>query len=212
MLSEGSTLGGYALYLGDENWILTDLSKQGSNTFGDAVAVNMGTAQLDQVTAKGWSARMYVTTNLSGANPNQYALGNPCAGNHLIAVNKGRGLDDNCLTVDADTGDLGPQKVTLLVLRITHSKSSGRKYRIALIMNLETLPGLSGTKPSDWTAAAVAAIPERAAFVQRLQQWGTVLQDASERALDFKQPQDAFANIPSYRTLAPEPDAAAPSQ
>lgn len=204
VLAEGSTLGGYAIYQGDERWVLNQLTTRTGNATGDAVAVNTGTARLDQFSSKGWTARMFVSANLSAGLANQYALGNPCAGSHLIAINKGRGQDDNCLTVDPDSGDTDAGKITMLVLQVIHTKSSGRKYRITLFMNLEKLHGFAGTQPSDWTPAAVATVPERAAFVRRLQEWGVALQDASERALDFKKPQDVFNGILPFRTLAPE--------
>lgn len=202
MLPSGSTMGGYAIYEGDESWRLMQLSTQETGTLGDAVAVTLGSAWLNQYSQLGsWAASMYVTTNLTGAGLNQFMTGNPCSGSHLIRVEKSLRQDDNCLTVDAQRSNGTPQS-TMLLLRISHAKSAGRIYHIALFISLEQL-GFLGTSLSDWTPAAVQANPERAAFVQRLQKWGESLQAASERALDFKKPQDAFAGIPAIRTLAP---------
>lgn len=202
-LPAASTVGGYALYQGDESWKLFKLSTQQTGSLRDAAPLTLGIVQLQQFTSLGeWSANMYVVASLSSAGPNQYMSGTPCAGDHLIAVNKGRGFDDNCLTVDAQPAGSGPNPATTLLLQITHAKSSGRLYRIVMYINLAP-SGFADTVPADWTPAAVKAVPERAAFVQRLQKWGESLQNGSERALDFNKPQDAFAGIPSYRTLLP---------
>lgn len=202
LLASASTANGYALYQGDENWHLIQLTTQKTGSFGEATALTLGTVRLSQYTEQGgWTASMYVTANLTTGGPNDYMTGNPCAGTHLIAVNKGVRQEDNCLTVDAQPSN-GAEPITLLVLRISHAKSSGRLYIITLLLNTNQL-GFAKTEPADWTAAAVQASPERAAFVQRLQKWGESLQSASERAVEFRKPQDVFAGIPSYRTLLP---------
>jgi hypothetical protein len=195
-------MGGYAIYQGDENWQLVELTKHQTGSFGDAVPLSLGAMHLQQLTSLGqWSAQLYVVTSMSSAGPNQYMTGNPCAGDHLVAVNKGRGLDDNCLTIDARSTN-GPNPGAMLLLQISHAKSSGRLYRMTMYINLEPT-GFASTVASDWTPVAVKSVPERAAFVQRLQKWAESLQDGSERALEFKKPQDVFAGIPSYRTLMP---------
>lgn len=202
-LPAASTVGGYAIYQGDENWKLLHLYVQQTGSLGEASSLTLGGMRLEQYTSLGeWAARMYVVASLTGAQPNQYMSGTPCAGDHLIAVNKGRGFDDNCLTVDARPANAGPNPGSAMLLQISHAKSSGRLYRIVMYINMEP-SGFADTVPADWTPAAVKAVPERAAFVQRLQKWAEGLQDSSEHALDFKKPQDVFAGIPSFRTLLP---------
>lgn len=203
LLPDFSTMGGYALYQGGENWRLMELNSRRTGAFGDAEAITLGIVGLQQNTPAGqWLASMYVVANLTGAGLSQYMGGSPCAGAHLVALDKGRRQDDNCLTVDAERSPGGANPTTMLVLRITHAKSAGRVYRTSLYINLMPM-GLGNTRLSDWTPAAVQAVPERAALVQRLQKWAESMQDASERALDFKKPQDAFAGIPALRTLLP---------
>lgn len=200
-LPAGSTVGGYAIYQGDENWQLLKLETQQTGSRGDAVPLTVGGAYLQQVTSLGeWSANMYVLASLNSAGPNQYMSGSPCSGSHLVAVNKGRGLDDNCLTIDAQLNKGAVNPPTVLVMQISHAKSSGRLYAIHMYINVAPL-GFWGTTSADWMPDAVKSVPERAAFIQRLQKWAETLQDASEHALDFKKPQDAFAGIPAFRTL-----------
>jgi hypothetical protein len=61
--------------------------------------------------------------------------------------------------------------------------------------------GVRGTYLADWQADAIQASAEKKAFVERLKKWAVSLQDASSRAVEFSKPADAFAAVPSYRTL-----------
>lgn len=201
-LPAASTVGGHAVYQGNDSWQLVGLTTQKTGTSGMATPLTLGVVKLVQGTpAEGWAAAMYIVVSLNSVGPRQYMTGAPCAGSHLITVNKGFGLEDNCLTVDADRPTGVANGPTILTLKIYIAKSAGRLYVIDLNMNPAVL-GFADTEPADWTPAAVKAAPERAAFVQRLQKWAEALQDSSDRALDFSKPQDAFANVPSFRTLS----------
>jgi hypothetical protein len=73
-----------------------------------------------------------------------------------------------------------------------------------LALNLELL-GFTETREQDWSPEAIRTSPQRKGFVEQLQKWAEALQDASARAIDFSKPQDAFAKVPSLRTLMQVP-------
>jgi hypothetical protein len=202
-LEPSSTFGGYPIYQGDGGWRISDVRSTMSDARGEADAVNMGTLVVTQNEPNNaWFASMAVTINLSSGGLNAYWTGSPCGGNHLVAVNKGKGKNDNCLTVDVSSFQQGTRFVSYFKLLITQGESAGRRYVTQLSLNAELL-GFRETAPGDWSVEAVQKAPNRKAFTDRLQQWAESLQDASERALAFSKPQDAFVQVPSYRSLMP---------
>ncbi len=204
-LENPSTVGGYAIYPGQGDWRIASLALQKTGALGTAEALSLGTVALEQFGPGGeWLAGMWLAANLVNVSTNQYMTGSPCSGGHLIAVNKGRGRDDNCLTVDPDRAQIGGRTVPLMLVRISQAKSAGRLYKVALALNMELL-GFPDARPEDWTAQAVQTSPQRKAVVEQLQQWAEALQDGSARAIDFSKPQDAFAKVPSYLTLMQVP-------
>ena len=201
----GTTMGGYPIYKGDGGWRLDGLESSMGGAFNEAVAINRGFADFVQFEPTGdWFASMWTTVNLNSGNPIQYFTGNPCAGNYIVAFNLANVKDDNCLTIEAKSGQLGSRSITYLQLKITQAKSSGRWYRLNLSLSAELL-GFRETLPSDWNDGAYKAAPNRAEFIARLTTYGRLLQDATAKALDFSKPGDVFDSIPSYRTLLPVP-------
>ena len=67
-------------------------------------------------------------------------------------------------------------------------------------------PNLLGSRDTgvgDWTLAALAITPNRRALLERLTAWAEKYLDASIRAFDYAQPQDAFYRLDSLQTLVP---------
>ncbi len=209
-LEAGSTLGGYSVYPGDSGWRYIRVASSMSNTFGESQSVKFGTAVLYQLEPDDRDyAVMSVQVNLTGAGPNVFFSGSPCSGTHAVAVNKGQRKDDNCLTIDVATTQVENGSTPFFDIHIVQSKSAGRIYVIDLRLTTGMF-GFHNTSPADWSAQALEKSPARQDFLQRLASWAGRLQDASERALDFSQPKDAFDKVPSYRTLIPSPKATMP--
>lgn len=63
------------------------------------------------------------------------------------------------------------------------------------------------TAPADWNEpGTLLSSPSRAVFVEEPKQWALLLQRATDRVLDYSKPQNAFDNIPCYRTLMLVPE------
>jgi hypothetical protein len=196
-----STVGGYPIYAGHGSWQFVSSSVAMSGTFSDAESIKRGTLVVYEVAPiNQLSAVMVVTANLSTTGVNQYVTGSPCAGNHLIQRNKSQRQDDNCLTVNATAQQFGKPNATYFSVQIIQTQSAGRLYAISLHLSADVL-GFSNTSPAEWNPIAIDRSPARKAFVEKLRVWAEQLQDAANQALDFKKPQDAFVQVPSYRTL-----------
>lgn len=196
-----STVGGYPIYGGNGAWQFASSSSSESGALNEAEAIKRGTIVLYEIAPiNQLSAVMVVTANLSTSGVNQYYTGNPCAGEHLILSHKSQRTEDNCLTVNATTQQFGKPNATYFSVQIAQTKSAGRLYVISLHLSADAL-GFARTTPTDWNPVAVEKSPVRKAFIEKLRVWAEQLQDAANQALDFKKPQDAFVQVPSYRTL-----------
>ncbi|WP_342617562.1 hypothetical protein [Rhodoferax sp. GW822-FHT02A01] len=200
------TVGGYSIYQGAGNWRLFKSESSTSSARGEATSVNLGWVSLFELVDPQTNAYvgMDMTVNLSSGGPNDYWTGNPCAGVHLAAVNKAQGQDDNCMTIDVKAGPTGSKGAENFIVRSTQSASSGRLFAIAIALPIRML-GLPDSSDANWTSAAVEADPAKAAVLNRVKEWAVQLQDASRKAIGFSKPQDAFAAVPSYRTLMKAP-------
>lgn len=205
-LDPNSTAGGYAIYKGDGGWKVGSVTSTLSGTLGNAEASNLGTVSIYQSEPNGdWFASLRFTVALSNISGNTYILGSPCSGTHIVAINKSEGRNDNCLTIDAVSFQSGTKNTTLFEVLITQTRTGGRRYVSALRLNAELL-GFRETAPNDWNLEdTLRASPSRKVFIEKLKQWAALLQDASDKALDFSKPQNAFENVPSYRTLLSVP-------
>lgn len=203
LIHANTTVGGYALYQGDAEWLFLDAKDSLLGGYGGADSINIGRAILVAPSSdkKMWAATMLVGVNLSFAGQDQYFTGSPCAGAHLVAVSKSNGRDDNCLTIDSKALPSGPSKQPALLARVVQSSSSGRVYSIELSINPEAF-GFINTTPDDWKEVSYKADPARLAFIGRLAKWGDFLQDATREAIGFKQPKDAFKTVPPLSYLA----------
>lgn len=200
-IAASTTISGYPMYLDSGAWRLVKIETSMPDTLGAADSLSHGEVTMLQVDATSTPvASMAVLVNLTSTGDNLYMGGSPCAGAHIVSVNKGAGLYDNCLTIDANASDPSKSEGTNFAIRITQSRSGGRLYILDLRV-LASVLGVRGTYLADWQADAIQASAEKKAFVERLKKWAVSLQDASSRAVEFSKPADAFAAVPSYRTL-----------
>lgn len=204
-LVSGSTIGGYPIYQGDGGWRLLDMNLRMTNAGADVTAVPLGIVGMDHIEPDGrWFASQQVIANLATTGTNQYTVGSPCSGPHLITLNKVLRYGDNCVTVDVEKFQSRSEWITYFSLVSTQTRGAGRRFYVYLQLNAELL-GFPGTTPSDWTVEAVENVPSRKAFVERLQRWAAAIQDASARAAEIGKPQSAFDSVPSFRSLVVVP-------
>lgn len=197
--------GGYAMYPGEGKWEFF-VGSTGGTTGPDPIV--LGRTSWHQYEGNTLFARMDLSVNLNqGANSTSWG-GNPCSGNFLVAVNKPRGREDHCMTVEAVSNKVGNDDVTFLTVKVTHTAGGGRYYVLSVKIN-PSLLGHMNTVPVDWTPGQFELRPDRKLFVERVGTWGERLMDASAKAFAYDKPQDAFNDLPSWRTLMHVPEALA---
>jgi hypothetical protein len=196
------TVGGYPIVLNDGNWKF--VTGKGSTSGGNADSVKMAYVLMDFAPVGGLLARQSLSVTTASGN-GAYWSGSPCAPGHLVIRNKGRGRQDNCMTIDTQTVNLGATPTTFFNIALTNSGSAGRYYRINLILNAEIL-GFRGTSIGDWTEEEVKAAPYKKEAIDKLTGWAELIQDGSIKAFDFSKPQDVYTNVPSLMTLLPVPE------
>ena len=203
-LMADTTAGGYPIYPGTGNWRFFKSASETGGARGEATAVQLGWVAMFEMLEPPYNdfVAQEITMNLSSGGVNDYWTGKPCSGTHLVVVNKAQRQDDNCLTIDTKLGNMGSGESTMFVIRSTQSASNGRVLALAFTLPVHLL-GLPADANGNWTPAGVESDPAKAAVLNRVTEWAKLLQDASRRALDFSKPQDAFASVPSYRSLMP---------
>ena len=196
-IPSNTTLGGYPIYQGDNNWRL-------SSTRIFESLVKDGFVQLLNSSQGNFFVQMDVTVNLSQGNV--YRTSNVCAvGDHLARVDKGRvgsgnASWDDCMTLIPYVATVRGKAITTLQATITNAQSGGRLYRLRLLINPEFL-GFAGTSSGDWSRDALTRNPERARFVERVTAFAMQIQDAVREAIAYSKPKDAFKNVPSFMDL-----------
>jgi hypothetical protein len=202
LLAPGTTMGGYPIFQGDNRWRIGSIKTFGPNNFG----VTYGTLQVVQYDGNVYAAEMITSVNVNQSGEDFYLTSNNCGGEHLVVVNKataGRGDSawDNCLTIDPYVATIGSTQFTTLHFRVTNSQEGGRYYETNLLINTAAL-GFPESSATDWSAAAVAASPEKKRLIDKATTWGKQLQTATKAAMAWSKPKDAFANVASWRSLA----------
>jgi len=199
------TAGKHPIYSGENQWKIESMTTSEGGASGSATPITSGTVIFNHFEPNGdWFASMKVNVNLNSGSTNQYFTGNPCSGIHLFVVNKGQGKNDNCLTADVGSFTQGNKSTTYFDVNIFESKSGGRLYVLVIRLNAELL-GFRETSVADWSRLPLEDSQYRSKFVARLQVWAEKLQDASNKALDYTPPLDAFNGIESWRSLLPVP-------
>jgi len=196
------TAGGYPIFQNDGNWKF--LNGKAYTSSGAADSVKMGTVQLDYYASGYLLARQNISVNTGGGGNSSWS-GSPCSPGHLVIRDKGRGKQDNCMTIDAQSVTAGTTSTTFLNIVLTNSGSAGRYYRIILGINADLL-GVRGTGTGDWTEEELKSKPYKKEAIDRLTAWAEPIQDGSIRAFDFSKPQDVYTKIPSFMTLLPVPE------
>ena len=205
LIERWSTAGGYSIYTGGDLWRVLDVTTKKTGAINNADEINRGTVVLLNLDSNFQEqAVLAVTTNLSSASIDQYVTGSPCSGTHIVAVNKARGRDDNCMTINVRSVQGRPRDLTVFEIRIINFQSGGRAY-VMFFNILANALNFADTTPSDWTPAGLEASAERKALIARMHVWAESLQDAANKAIDYSKPQDVFDNIPSYKSLAAKP-------
>lgn len=195
-----TTLGGYPIYRGDNDWRLSTTRIFDNNQYG----AKDGFVQLLNPSQGNFFVQMDVTVNLKQANV--YRTNNVCAvGDHLARVDRGRAGSgnaswDDCMTLVAYVATVRDKAITTLQATITNAQSGGRLYRLRLLINPEFL-GFPGTSSADWSSDALTRNPERARFVERVTTYAKQIQDAVREAIAYSKPKDAFKNVPSFMDL-----------
>jgi hypothetical protein len=194
------TVGGFAIYQGDKEWKFeqgkSTLSTGGSQTNNVPVA----TVVINRFVNGEMFQRLVVNSTIGSTGGSGWS-GSPCSVDHLVIRNKLRGREDHCMTIDPQSVVLGTQGVTFLSVRVTHS-AGGRYHAQNLMINPNFL-GSRGTGVGDWTEGALSVTPNRKALLDRLTAWAEKYFDASSKAFDYAQPQDAYTSLPSLQMVLP---------
>lgn len=203
-LQADDTAGGYSLYPGEGKW---QFEKASTTTATGAGAIVLGSLIAAQDEGGTLFARMFVTVNLTQGEGRSWT-GTPCGPGHLVMRNKGRGREDNCMTIDPIAVNIGERQVTMLAIRLTNTGNAGRYYTTTLQLN-PALLGVRDTGVGDWNEEVVKSQPYKQAFVAKLGAWAEKLQDASIAAYGFSQPKGTYKDLTSWRTLLNVPEALA---
>lgn len=195
------TIGGFSFYLGDGNFKFEKAN--GYQSTGGTGPIPMGSLAMTEFLGGKLFLGQRISSTLGTGGGTGWS-GTPCSPAHLVRIDKGRGREDHCLTIDPVSVNVGNQPTTMLSVKVTNS--AGGRY---VFSNLEINPDLLGirnTGVGDWTEEAISAQPYKAQFMDRLKAWSEKLLIASIRAFDYSQPSDAYKDVPSVRTLLPAID------
>ena len=200
-LPPGTTIGGYAFFEGDNNWRLVSNTVTPANQAG----VVYGSAHVYRPLGQDYFAEMVVTVNLTQSARGFYMTSDPCAGEHLVKVNKvaasvGEGTWDNCMTIDPLVITVQGKQITTLSINVKNVQSQSRYYHMQLLLNPATF-GVGETIPVNARDTALAAYPQLKRFLERLTPWAKKLQDATAVAIKFEKPGNAFAAVPKWWEL-----------
>lgn len=200
LIQATDTIGGYPIYQDDGRWKFVS-GKESSSSSG----IKMGSVLLDYAPNNYLLARQSLFASVDAGGSNNSWGGSPCSADHLIIRNKGRGKQDNCLTIDPKIVNLGTTPTVFLTIVLTNAGSNGRYYQLSLYVNADLL-GVRNTSVGDWTKEELDSKPYKKLSMDKLTAWAEQIQDASIKAFDFSKPQDVYANIPSLMTLLPVPE------
>ncbi len=192
-----TTMGGYPLFTGGRSWYLLAHKVNTNN-----MDVPIASAQMVSPMDNDYFAEMVVTTSLGGGSEDGYFSADLCNPGtpHLFMLNKGTGRNDNCLLIDPLTAKIGEVDTPLLFIKVRNSQSNWRLYDLSVYLSLKKM-GFPNPSVSDWSAAAVAADPQKQQTIAKVVAWGRQLQDAVNTAIGFSKPQNAFDNVPAVYTL-----------
>jgi len=193
-VSPGDTVGGYPIYTAGAKWTFI---RGGVTTSSRGTPLGNVVLTYDENATP--IAVQYIDVAIA-TNDGGYWNGAPCGGDHLVMINKARGKEDHCLTIDALPIQMATSNLTVLNIKITNTASASRMYNVTLQFRPDAF-GWRGSNAGDWAKEAVDAQPMRKEFITKLTAWSEKLLDANIRAIDYSKPQDIYENIPSPMSL-----------
>ena len=206
-IAPDTTIGGYALFHADNNWQMQSMVVDGPTSMG----VRYGTVQLYRPLDRKYFADLIVTTNLDQSSRSFFLLNDYCSGPHLVKVDKvmsggGEGTRDNCMTIDPLVLTVGSRQVNVISINIRNAQAGSRLYHMRLRIDPTAL-GVTQALPANLNDRAYTENPALRVFVDRLAAWARQLQDATNIAIQYSKPANAFAAIPSWWDLKGDYDA-----
>ncbi len=192
-LSNDSTIGGYPIYQGGRTWKVRSGKSTLNNVNWRLAHVNLTSSINDD-----YFAEMYLMVNIDERRGSYTA--NPCSGSHLVAVNKGGGVNDNCLTIDPYSATVGGKSITTLQIKIRNSQTSARLYDFNLLLNVTHL-GFPDTSTYDWAEDSIKRDSSKTKLIEKIISWAKRLQDGVDKAIDYKKPKNAFDGVPPINDL-----------
>ena len=217
-LEVDATIGGYPIWTGEGKWRISDLIR--SDSTGRADPVPLGDVRLFQTEGKSWVAAMEVKSNLRAGSG--YWTGEPCKRDDMLfKLQMGAGREDNCLTINHITHymsspegkalelyalfkeqgiDLPP---TVLLMQFTRNGLSQKTLTYWIWVNPELAGFARESEPewgrNPWNKTMSFKDPAKKHYIDALSVWATNFASHMDDAL--KQKSDAFAGIPSWRTI-----------
>jgi len=195
-----ATVGGYPIFQNDGNWKFVS-GKNSTSSGSDPV--KMGSILMDYSFNGYLLARQNIFSNTS-AGSNRSWGGSPCSPDHLVIRNMGKGMQDNCMTIDPVTINLVTTPTTFFKIALTNAGGGGRYYAVSLYLNADLL-GFRNTGLGDWTQDQLKVVLARKEVIDKLTAWSEQIQDGSIKAFDYSKPQDVYNKIPALMTLLPVP-------
>lgn len=190
------TVGGYPIFAGGAKWTFVQGSVRSSSR-----GTPLGSVMMTHV-ENGMMVLAQTIEVALDTNDGAFWTGSPCGPGHFVMLNKGRGREDHCMTIDASSIMIGSVPTTILNMKFTNTASGSRMYNVTLQLN----PGAFGWRnsgPGDWIRETLEAQPMRKEFITKLTAWGEQFLDAGTKALNFSKPQDVYYEMPSASTLLP---------
>lgn len=230
-LETDATIGGYRIWQGEKKWRLYDIVRRDSQ--GAASPVPMGDVRLFQTEGKNFVAAMTVSANLATGSASDWN-DEPCKRDDLLfkASLGGKFSNVNCVTLNHITTYIGnpsgrsaelfnlmkEQGVeippTVLQLAFTRYASNLRWLSVTLSINPELAgfdrAGEAQWGRSPWHSSQAFNDPKKKKFVEDLKIWA--LQFAKQMDTAFEKKGDAFASVPSWRSVIPGQQLAEPTR
>ena len=193
MLTESTTIGGYPIYIGGRSWRILSGGAKRNN-----INQMIGYASLVSPMNNKFFAQMNLTVNLDQGNG--YFLGEPCKLDHLVKIDNGGGVNDNCLAIDAKSDFVNGKAITTLRINIRNSQSAGRLYDMEIFLNLDQL-GYPYSNASEWTKEIILDNNQKHLLIKKVTSWASELHGSVDKAISFKKPKDAFEGVSSINDL-----------
>ncbi|MEY8690037.1 MAG: hypothetical protein AB9M53_09205 [Leptothrix sp. (in: b-proteobacteria)] len=201
-VSAADTIGGYALYAGDEKWQFDD--GKTDLVIGPST-IPMGTAKLAHRDAGSLVAAQIIRANLAPRANGAMWRGGPCTQDSFYKRVGRNGAGETCVIVEPQAFNLGNRPVTFFSILIEETGYNGKYFLIDLKLNTEMF-GFLNTSIDDWKDQGLSASQPRRIFVDKLIGWTTILWKAVDQAfLDKEKGAEYMRSVPSYLTLRTVP-------